>query len=112
MAIFRHVVSRAWYPSRTECCVAVSRTAQVRRAFQLFIHSLWQLFQTKSQKQLYMQQQVLRVWQEQPAPETPMPDDPHIRVLETYDLSSSNIKHFIDSKTDLTAIPSSTQGIL
>ena len=109
----RHVVSRAWYPRRTECRVAVSRVAQVRRAFQLFIYSLWhQLFQTEERRQLYIQQQAIRAWREQPAPETPMPDAPHIRVLETYDLSSSNIKHFIDSKTDLKAIPSSTQGVL
>ena len=112
MVLFRHVVSRAWYPARSECCVAVSRTAQMRRAFQLFIASLRQLFRVKKHQTPVLQQQMLKVWYEQPAPETPMPEAPMVRVLETYDLSSSNIKHFIDSKTDLKAIPSSTQGIL
>ena len=53
------------------------------------------------------------VWQAQAAPETPMPEAPLIRVLETYDLSSTNVEHFIDSKADLKAlVPNSVAGTL
>jgi len=115
VAIFRQrvcVVSRAWYPARTECCVAVSRTAQLRRAFQLFMNALWHAVWTRQKKQMLVQPHGFHVWQERPAPETPMPEAPLIRVLETFDLSSSNIEHFIDSKTDLKAVPNSTAGTL
>ena len=53
------------------------------------------------------------VWQAQTAPETPMPEAPLIRVLETYDLSSTNVEHFLDSKADLKAlVPHSVAGTL
>ncbi len=113
MAIFRHVVSRAWYPARTECCVGVSRAAQLRRAFHLFINALYHTVWTRQKKQMLQQPQVFHMWQERPAPETPMPEAPLIRVLETFDLSSSNIEHFIDSKTNLKAcIPNSVAGTM
>ena len=42
-----------------------------------------------------------------------MPEAPLVRVLETFDLSSSNIEHFLDSKTDIKAfVPVSTASIL
>jgi nicotinic acid mononucleotide adenylyltransferase len=42
-----------------------------------------------------------------------MPEAPLIRVLETYDLSSTNVEHFLDSKADLKAlVPNSVAGTL
>lgn|GEM_PF-2614410 len=112
MAVFRQqvgIVSRAWCPARIRCCVSVSRTAQIRRSFLLLLDKFQRRLGTKQRKAVVQQQ----MWQQQPAPETPMPEAPLVRVLETFDLSSSNIEHFLDSKTDIKAfVPVSTAGIL
>ncbi len=112
MAVFRRpmcIVSRAWYPARVECCVSVSRTAQLRRSLVLLIDALLQIMVSRQRTPTPVQQ----VWQEQPAPETPMPEAPLIRVLETFDLSSTDVEHFLDSKADLKAlIPNSVAGTL
>ncbi len=82
------------------CCSTTSRVS--------FIYT-W----ARQKKQMLVQPQVFQVWQERPAPETPMPEAPLIRVLETFDLSSSNIEHFIDSKTNLKAcVPNSVAGTM
>ncbi len=113
VAVFRRplcMVSRAWYPARVECCVSVSRTAQLRRSLLLLIDALLQIVVSR---QFTPVQQVQQVWQEQSAPETPMPEAPLIRVLETFDLSSTDVEHFLDSKADLKAlIPNSVTGTL
>jgi len=31
------------------------------------------------------------------APETPLPVDPLVRILETYDLSQTDVEHFVDT---------------
>jgi len=31
------------------------------------------------------------------APETPLPVDPLVRLLETYDLSQTDVEHFVDT---------------
>lgn len=112
MAVFRRslcIVSRAWYPARVECCVSVSRAAQLRRSLLLFIDALLQIMVARQRISISVQQ----VWQEQPAPETPMPEAPLIRVLETFDLSSTDVEHFLDSKADLKAlVPNSVTGTL
>jgi hypothetical protein len=33
----------------------------------------------------------------QSAPETPLPADPLVRILETYDLSQTDVEHFVDT---------------
>jgi len=92
--------------------VSVSRIAQLRRSFLLFIDALLQIIVSRSRTPVVVQQ-VQPVWQELPAPETPMPEAPLIRVLETFDLSSTDVEHFLDSKADLKAlIPNSVTGIL
>ncbi len=107
------VVSRAWYPARVECCVSVSRVAQLRRTLLLLIDALLRFMESRQGTSVRVQQQVSYVWQEQPAPETPMPEAPLIRVLETFDLSSTNVEHFLDSKADLKAlVPTSVPGTL
>ena len=115
VAVFRRplcMVSRAWYPAHVECCVSVSRTAQLRRSLLLFIDALLQILVAR-QKISIPVQQVQPVWQEQPAPETPMPEAPLVRVLETFDLSSTNVEHFLDSKADLKAlVPNSVTGTM
>ena len=147
VAVFRRplcMVSRAWYPSRVECCVSVSRAAQLRRSLLLFIDALLQILiarqklertpdryihrtpdrytlrtldgdisQTPTRGYPTIQNAIERVWQEQSAPETPMPDAPLVRVLETFDLSSTDVEHFLDSKADLKAlVPNSVTGTL
>ncbi len=103
------MVSHAWYPARVECCVSVSRTAQLRRLLLLYIAILLQTVEARRKKYTPVQQ----VWQEQPAPETPMPEAPRIRILETFDLSATDVEHFLDSKADLKAIiPTSVTGTL
>jgi nicotinic acid mononucleotide adenylyltransferase len=92
--------------------VSVSRTAQLRRSLLLFIDALLHIIVSR-QKTSTPVAQVQYVWQEQPAPETPMPEAPLIRVLETFDLSSTNVEHFLDSKADLKAlVPNSVTGTL
>lgn len=115
MAVFRRqigMVSSAWCPASTWCCVSVSRGAQVRRSFLLLLGKVQRVLEFHHSKEVtlsYAQQ----LWQSQPAPETPMPEAPLIRVLETIDLSSSNIEHFLDSKADLEAfVPVSTAGVI
>ena len=112
VAVFRRplcMVSRAWYPARVECCVSVSRTAQLRRSLLLLIDALLQIMVSRQRTV----SQVQPLWQEQPAPETPMPEAPLIRVLETFDLSSTDVEHFLDSKADLKAlVPNSVTGTL
>ncbi len=106
------MVSRAWYPARVECCVSVSRAAQLRRMMLLLLDALLHFIGTRRRTSVRVQQ-VSYVWQEQPAPETPMPEAPLIRVLETFDLSSTNVEHFLDSKADLKAlVPASVPGTL
>jgi hypothetical protein len=39
------------------------------------------------------------------APETPMPEASLIRVLETIDLSTCNVEHFLDTSVDLRSLP-------
>ncbi len=115
VAVFRRplcMVSRAWYPARVECCVSVSRTAQLRRSVLLLVDALLRVMVPRQRKPISVPQ-MQQVWQEQPAPETPMPEAPLIRVLETFDLSSTNVEHFLDSKADLKAlIPNSVTGTL
>ena len=115
VVVFRRrfcMVSRAWYPARVECCVSVSRTAQLRRSLLLLIDALQQILAVRQRKSVPVQQ-VQHVWQEQPTPETPMPEAPLIRVLETFDLSATDVEHFLDSKADLKAlIPNSVSGTL
>lgn len=116
VAVFRRQlckVSRAWYPAQVECCVSVSRTAQLRRSLLLLINSLLQNMVSRRRTYMVRAQQMQYVWQEQPAPETPMPEGPLFRVLETFDLSSTNVEHFLDSKADLKAlVPLSVPGTL
>jgi len=115
VVVFRRrfcIVSRAWYPARVECCVSVSRIAQLRRSLLLFIDALLHVMVERKRTSMPVQQ-VQHMWQEQPAPETPMPEAPLIRILETFDLSSTNVEHFLDSKADLKAlIPNSVSGTL
>ncbi len=102
------IVSRAWCPAKIKCCVSVSRTAQLRRSLQLFVEVLLQKTIWSKQKNHVP---IQHAWQEQSAPETPMPEIPLIRVLETFDLSATNVEHFLDSKADLKAlIPMSVPG--
>ena len=116
VAVFRRqlcMVSRAWYPARVECCVSVSRTAQVRRSLLLLIDALLQAMLSRRKTYVPPVPQVQYMWPEQPAPETPMPEAPLFRVLETFDLSSTNVEHFLDSKADLKAlVPNSVSGTL
>ena len=115
VSVFRRqicVVSRAWYPARVECCVSVSRTAQLRRTLVLLMDALLH-FMASRQKTSLRVQQASYVWQEQPAPETPMPEAPMVRILETFDLSATDVEHFLDSKADLKAlVPTSVPGTL
>ncbi len=116
VAVFRRQfckVSRAWYPTRVECCVSVSRTAQLRRSLLLFIDSLLQYMVLRQRTYVRPVPQAQYMWQKQPTPETPMPEAPLFRVLETFDLSSTNVEHFLDSKADLKAlVPNSVAGTL
>jgi len=130
VVVFRRqvcMVSRAWCPAKIQCCVAVGRTAQLRRSLLLFVDTVRQTLRARRNnydKHIFVQygyqmwqeqplQYERQKWHDQPAPETPMPEAPLIRVLETFDLSSSNIEHFLDSKADLTAfVPTSLPGTL
>ena len=94
-------VSRAWYPMQVECCVSVSRMSQLRRLLLLFTDTLLHMLTLKRASSVSVKQ---AMWLAQPAPETPMPEAPLIRVLETFDLSSTNVEHFLDSKADLKAL--------
>ncbi len=115
VTVFRRqfgIVSRAWYPTRVECCVSVSRSAQLRRSLLLLIDTMLQTLKSRRKKSILVQQKQ-PMWLAQPAPETPMPEAPMFRVLETFDLSSTNVEHFLDSKADLRAlIPNSVSGTL
>lgn len=65
----------------------------------------WRRYQAKQARKAAREQ---KEWQ-QPRrtnfPETPMPITPLIRVLETIDLSTSSIEHFLDAETDRQAVP-------
>lgn len=116
VAVFRRklcMVSRAWYPTNVECCVSVSRVAQLRRSLLLLIDEMLHILRARQKKLVAVQQQAQLMWQERPAPETPMPEAPLIRVLETFDLSSTDVEHFLDSKADLEAfVPNSVAGTI
>jgi len=102
--INRSEVSRAWCPAHVECCVAVGKPAQFRRAIllksQVFRKTLSEkrlhlsdLFitlgrklrmQTRSNEQSLYKRGTLE-----------LPVTPRVRILETIDLSSSDIEHFL-----------------
>ncbi len=101
------VVSRAWCPAKIKCCVSVSKTAQLRRSLQLFIEVPLQSIWLKRKKYVAVQH-VQHMWQDQHTPETPMPEVPLVRVLETFDLSATNVEHFLDPRADLKVLVSAS----
>ena len=106
------IVSRAWCPAKIKCCVSVSKTAQLRRSLQLFVEVPLQTVWLKRKKYASVQH-IQHIWREQPVPETPIPETPRVRVLETFDLSATNVEHFLDPKADLKAlVPTSGSGTL
>lgn len=102
--INRSEVSRAWCPAHVECCVAVGKSAQLRRSLllkgQLLRNAL-------SEKCLHLSELLISIGQYlngqtqvhehelQAAGMLDLPTTPRVRVLETFDLSASNIEHFL-----------------
>ena len=91
-------VSKALWPTNMRRCIATGRAAQTRR--HLIVTSRWwqwllcfkaaaRLPHTRADRQSFPGR-----WR---APETPMPTEtPLVRVLETFDLSQTDIEHFLD----------------
>ncbi|MGH2493108.1 MAG: hypothetical protein ACRDIV_00215 [Ktedonobacteraceae bacterium] len=106
-------VSKALWPTNARRSIATSRAAQTRR--QLIVKSRWWRWlprfkpggKSGRQSRLPLHYAVERFTQakfereslpgKSRAPNTPMPTNPPlVRVLETFDLSQTNIEHFLD----------------
>lgn len=85
-------VSRALWPVTTRRSVATGRAAQGRRS--LIVKCKWCV---RFLNVLRVRRPVTLLR----SPETPLPTHSSpVRVLETYDLSRTNVEHFLDSETD------------
>ena len=103
--IYRSEISQAWYPTQVECCVAVGKSAQFRRALLLKAQVLRNRL---SEKRLRLSDLLIALGerlsvrtntvvreQSHTLSELELPITPRVRILETIDLSSSNIEHFL-----------------
>lgn len=101
---YRSEISQAWYPTHVECCVSVGKSAQLRRA--ILLKS--QLIRMKlSEKRLHLSELFIAIGEKlgtrTPTSSNPisgsgtleLPVTPRVRILETIDLSSSDIEHFL-----------------
>jgi|SRR5579863_3143387 len=92
-------VSKALWPTNVRRSIATGRAAQTRR--RLILNSRWWRWLPRVKPPAHFAQ-TKPGWKSFPgksrAPETPIPGEPPlVRVLETYDLSQTNVEHFIDT---------------
>ena len=102
--IYRSEVSRAWCPAHVECCVAVGKPAQFRRAF-LLKSQILRI--SLSEKRFHLSALLTAIGQKlrmrtrsnalslSMSETVELPATPRVRILETIDLSSSDIEHFL-----------------
>ncbi|GAC1568883.1 MAG: hypothetical protein NVS3B14_20430 [Ktedonobacteraceae bacterium] len=91
-------VSKALWPTSVRRSIATGRAAQTRR--RLILNSRWWKWLPRF-KPAERLAQTKPDWKSFPGqahtPETPMPgESPLVRVLETFDLSQTNVEHFLD----------------
>jgi hypothetical protein len=91
-------VSKALWPTGVRRSIATDRAAQTRR--RLILNSRWWRWLMRITSRAHFAQTVQEHRSfpgKQYTPETPMPvASPLVRVLETYDLSQTNVEHFLD----------------
>ena len=100
--IYRSEISQAWCPAHVECCVSVGRRAQFRRSLALKCHeiraailgtgrSFWSLFMLFEQHEIEQAASIGALSHISSS----VPVTPQVRILETIDLSTSDIEHFL-----------------
>ncbi len=89
------MVSHRWYlllmPSLILVAVSTSMTVVIARSFKL-----QRAFLSKWQPGMSLPS----IFTMRRTPQTPMPSTPLVRVLETLDLSQSNVEHFLDTSEE------------
>ena len=113
--IYRSEISQAWYPVHVECCVAVGKPAQLRRAILL---KAQRIRLKLSEKRLHLSDVLIAIGQKlgtqtqvsvreqfYGSGTLELPTTPRVRILETIDLSSSDIEHFLGDDSSVPVTP-------